>query len=38
MNPEYLIKTPWWKEPAAVQLENLSAYLEFYAPEVAELD
>ena len=38
MNPEYLINIPWWKEPATVQLENLSAYLEFYVPEVAELD
>jgi hypothetical protein len=28
MNPQYLINTPWWKEPLAVQAENNLIYLE----------
>jgi hypothetical protein len=26
MNPQYLISTPWWKEPLAVQRENTHSH------------
>ena len=30
MNPIYLVNTPWWTEPLAVQQENLLHYLQCF--------